>query len=159
MQAIYAHHVAHGTASFEEIPPDVAEMRARWQQVVSAGLPYLVVATPERVLGYAYAAPYHPRPAYRFTLEDSVYVAPDAARQGLGRALVAELLTRCETAGYRQVIAVIGDSGNLGSIRLHRALGFSDTGVLRSVGFKFGRWLDCVILQRALGPGDTTPGA
>jgi L-amino acid N-acyltransferase YncA len=155
---IYAQHVLHGTASFEEVSPDLAEMRARWQRVVSLGLPWLVVASPERVLGYAYAAPFHTRPAYRYTLEDSVYVAADAARRGIGRALVTELLRRAEAAGCRQMIAVIGDSANEGSIRLHAGLGFAHAGLLRSVGFKFGRWLDVVTMQRALGPGDGAPG-
>jgi L-amino acid N-acyltransferase YncA len=132
---------------------------ARWQRVVSLGLPFLVVASPARVLGYAYATPYHARPAYRYTLENSVYVAPDATRAGIGRALLSKLLCRTEAAGCRQMIAIIGDSTHAASVGLHASLGFAHVGVLRSVGFKFGRWLDVVVMQRALGPGDTSPGA
>ncbi len=153
IHTIYAHHVLRGTGSFEEVPPDQAEMRARWQRIAAQDLPYLVAARGAEVLGFAYAAPFHPRAAYRFTLEDSVYVAPDAARMGVGRALVAELLRITGEAGYRQMIALIGDSGNAGSIGLHTSLGFEHMGQLGAVGFKFDRWLDVVYMQRALGGG------
>ncbi|WP_111431226.1 GNAT family N-acetyltransferase [Rhodobacteraceae bacterium DSL-40] len=155
VQAIYAHHVRHGTGSFEETPPDLAEMTRRWERIAGAGLPWLVAELGDRVAGYAYAGPFHPRPAYRFTLEDSVYVAPDAARCGAGRALLSDLLRRCEAAGFRQMVAVIGDSANAGSVGLHRAFGFTYAGALSAVGFKFGRWLDTVTMQRPLGPGST----
>lgn len=154
--AIYAHHVLTGTASFEEIPPDLAEMRARCDKVTSAGLPYLVAEQGERVLGYAYATPYRPRSAYRFTLEDSVYIAPDAIGKGAGRALLQALIAQCEDGPWRQLIANVGDSSNAASIGLHAACGFTPIGTLRSVGFKFGRWLDTVLMQRPLNAGDTT---
>lgn len=170
VQAIYAHHVRHGLASFEIEPPDVAEMARRRQAIVAHGLPYLVaVALPSpkrspgfaqagdgRVLGYAYAGPYRPRPAYRFTLEDSVYIAEGFAGRGIGRRLLAELIERCTQLGYRQMVAVIGDSQNSPSIRLHERLGFARAGVIRAAGFKHGRWVDSVIMQRALGEGDST---
>lgn len=154
VQAIYAHFVLHGLASFEEVPPSTAEIARRREAVRALGLPYLVAEAEGRVLGFAYAGPYRPRPAYRYTVEDSVYVAPDAGGRGAGRALLATLIRRCEAAGFRQMVAVIGDSGNAASIGLHRALGFETAGVLRSVGFKFGRWVDSVLMQRRLGPGD-----
>jgi phosphinothricin acetyltransferase len=159
VQAIYAHHVLHGLASFEETPPDPEEILRRFEAVRALGLPYLVAeaaagGSDPTILGYAYAAPYRPRPAYRFTIEDSVYVAPDSARRGAGRALLGELIARCTDLGYRQMIAIVGDSANEGSIRLHEASGFARVGLLRSVGFKFGRWVDSVMLQRPLGAGD-----
>ncbi|WP_449413989.1 N-acetyltransferase family protein [Pandoraea soli] len=155
--AIYAHHVRTGTASFEEVPPDEAEMRARCMKVLDAGLPYLVAERDGNVLGYAYATHYRPRSAYRFTLEDSVYIAADATGQGVGRALLLALIARCEGGPWRQLVANVGDSGNAASLALHKACGFTQTGVLTSVGFKFGRWLDTVFMQRPLNAGDTTP--
>lgn len=155
--AIYAHHVRTGTASFEEVPPDEAEMRARCTKVLDAGLPYLVAEREGKVLGYAYATHYRPRSAYRFTLEDSVYIAADATGQGIGRALLLALIARCEGGPWRQLIANVGDSGNAASLALHTACGFTQTGVLKSVGFKFGRWLDTVFMQRPLRAGDATP--
>jgi phosphinothricin acetyltransferase len=154
--AIYAHHVMHGLASFEIEPPDLAEMTRRRRAIVERGLPYRVATVDGRVAGYAYAGPYRLRPAYRFILEDSVYVAPDATGRGLGRRLLADLIERCAALGYRQMVAVIGDSGNRPSIGLHERLGFARVGVIRSAGFKFGRWVDSVLMQRALGEGDST---
>lgn len=153
---IYAHHVANGLATFELSPPDRAEMARRYQSLRDAGLPYLVAELDGRICGFAYAGPYRPRPAYRHTVENSVYVAPEAQRRGAGRALLAALIERCTGLGYRQMVAVIGDSANLPSIRLHEALGFDVVGRLPSIGYKFGRWVDCVILQRPLGAGDTS---
>lgn len=153
--AIYAHHVRHGTGSFEEVPPDSDEMRRRRAVLLEKDLPYLVAELEGQVVGYAYAGLYRPRIAYRFTLEDSIYVAADAPRRGVGRALLSDLLARCAALGYRQMVAVIGDTGNTGSIALHAALGFRVVGTLPSVGFKFGRWVDSVFMQRPLGPGDT----
>ena len=155
--AIYHHHVLHGAASFEIEPPDAAEMARRRRTVVDGGYPYLVAEQDGRVVGYAYASAYRPRPAYRNTIENSVYVEPGRERQGIGRVLLAALLEACEQRGFRQVVAVIGDSGHEASIGLHRALGFRMVGTLRSAGFKFGRWIDIVLMQRALGPGDDTP--
>ena len=154
--AIYAHHVRHGLASFEEAPPAVEEIGGRRAGVLAAGFPYLVAETGEGVSGYAYASLYRTRSAYRFTLEDSVYVAHDATGRGIGRALLGALLPACEATGARQMVAVIGDSANAASIGLHAAFGFTEVGVLRSVGLKFGRWVDSVVMQRALGPGDST---
>ena len=153
---IYAHHVATGGGSFEYDPPDVAEMIRR-AAVVDAGYPYVVADDGGRILGYAYAGAYRPRRAYRYTVEDSVYVAQDAHRRGVGQKLLAELIRRCTADGYRQMVAVIGDSENRGSISLHRKMGFREVGILRNVGFKFGRWLDSVSMQLALGPGGDTP--
>jgi phosphinothricin acetyltransferase len=156
IQAIYAHHVAHGLASFEIDPPSVEDMAARFQAIVAGGYPYLVAVDGKEVLGYAYASAYRTRPAYRFTVEDSVYVAPAAGRRGIGRALLQELIVECERRGHRQMLAVIGDSANAASIGLHLACGFALSGTLHAVGFKFGRWVDSVIMQRALGAGDAT---
>jgi L-amino acid N-acyltransferase YncA len=158
IQAIYAHHVLHGLASFEEVPPDTAELTRRWRAVDAAGLPYLCATGRDGgpILGFAYAGPYRPRSAYRFAVEDSVYVAPGQAGRGVGRALLRRLIEICTDVGKRQMIAVIGDSGNAGSIALHRACGFELTGRFRSIGFKHGRWVDSVLMQRALGPGDAT---
>ncbi len=147
VQAIYAHHVLHGTASFEEIPPDLAEMQRRRAAVLAARLPYLVAEKDSAVIGYAYAGVYRTRTAYRHTAEDSVYLAPDAAGLGAGRALLAQVIAQSAAAGYRELVAIIGDSGNTASIGLHRALGFRDVGTLRNVGIKFGRRLDTVIMQ------------
>jgi len=157
IHAIYARHVLHGLASFEEVPPSVDEMRRRWDEVTARGLPYLVACEGGEVLGYGYCTPYRPRSAYRFTLEDSIYVREGMGRKGIGRALLSELVARCEALGYRQMIAVIGDSANAGSIRLHAALGFLHAGTLRSSGYKFGRWVDSVLMQRPLGRGDGIP--
>ena len=155
--AIYAHHVLHGLATFEEVPPPAGEFDARRQAVLAAGLPYLVAEAEGRVAGYAYAAGYRPRPAYRHTIEDSVYVAPGLGGRGIGSALLGALIARCEAGPWRQMLAVIGDSGNEGSIALHRRLGFQTVGTLRSVGFKLGRWVDTVLMQRPLGEGDRSP--
>ncbi len=154
--AVYAWNVEHGTGTFELEPPDAAEMARRRDDVLAKGLPWLVAERGGQVLGYAYANHFRPRRAYRFCLEDSIYLAADARGQGVGRLLLAELLARCEAAGARQVLAVIGDSANAGSIGVHRALGFEHTGVLRSAGWKFGRWLDVVLMQKSLGLGDAT---
>jgi L-amino acid N-acyltransferase YncA len=156
--AIYGHHVLHGFGSFEEVSPDLDELARRRRDILAKGLPYLVAADPDGgILGYAYASPYRTRSAYRFTVEDSIYVAPRAARRGVGRGLLQELIERCTNGGYRQMVAVIGDSGNDGSIGLHASLGFARTGLLPSIGFKRGRWVDGVLMQRALGVGDTSP--
>jgi L-amino acid N-acyltransferase YncA len=157
IQAIYAHHVLHGLASFEIEPPPVDEMRRRFAAITGAGYPYLLAAGDEGVLGYAYASAYRTRPAYRFTVEDSVYVAADAVGRGIGRELLAALVLACEHRGYRQMLAVIGDSANIASIELHRRCGFVRCGTLRSVGYKFGRWVDSVLMQRELGPSDRSP--
>jgi phosphinothricin acetyltransferase len=159
IQAIYAHHVLHGIASFEEEPPDHAEMSRRRADVLARGLPYLVAEDRPgsgAILGFAYAGPYRARPAYRYALEDSVYVLPGKGGRGIGSALLGALIERCAALGYRQMIAVIGDSDNASSIRLHARHGFRNVGVLASVGFKHGRWVDSVFMQRALGPGDET---
>lgn len=153
---IYAHHVLHGTGTFEVDPPSVEDMRARRAEVLARGLPWLVAESDNQVSGFAYCNWFKPRPAYRFSAEDSIYLAPHANGQGLGRALLAELTTQAERAGVRKLIAVIGDSGNTGSIGVHRALGFQHVGVLASCGWKFDRWLDVVLMERSLGLGDTT---
>ncbi len=158
--AIYGHAVRHGRASFETEAPDEAEMRRRRAGIAGAGLPYLVAELPGTgVVGYAYAGPYRPRPAYRFSLENSVYVAPDRQGAGIGRALLPALISRCEALDYRLMIAVIGDSANHASIRLHASCGFTHVGVLPSVGWKHGQWLDTVLMIRPLGQGDTAPPA
>lgn len=156
IQAIYAHHVLRGLASFEEEPPSVAEMQRRYEDTLARKLPYLVADLGGTVAGYAYGAPYRTRSAYRYAVEDSVYVRPDAQGRGVGTALLRELVRRCEALGYRQLIAVIGDSAHAASIALHAAEGFVRVGTLRSVGFKLGRWVDSVLMQRPLGPGDAT---
>ena len=155
--AIYGHHVLTGFGSFEEEPPSMSDMAERREAIVARGLPYLVAEDAGRVLGYAYAGPFRPRAAYRYTVEDSVYVAPDAQGRGAGRALLTELIVVCEALGLRQMVAVIGDSGNAGSIALHRALGFEDIGVGQGFGFKHGRWVDIVWMQKALNGGDQAP--
>ncbi len=154
VQAIYAHAVNTGLASFEETPPAVEEMRRRFEEVTGHGLPYLAAEIGGRVAGYGYCTLYRTRSAYRYSLEDSIYVDKDYYGRGVGRAVLAQLLAQCEGLGYRQIIAVIGDSGNAASIGLHASLGFLRVGVLRSTGFKFGRWVDSVLMQRPLGPGD-----
>lgn len=157
IQAIYAHAVINGTASFELDPPDLAEMTRRFEALTTGGFPYLVAHEGDRVLGYAYAGAYRARPAYRGTLEDSVYIAPEAKGRGLGKALLTALITEAEARGFRQMIAVIGGSGHMASIKLHEALGFEHIGALKNVGYKHDQWLDTVFMQRALGEGDTTP--
>jgi len=153
---IYAQAVRHGTASFELEPPEQAEMARRQDALVAGGFPYLVAEEDGGILGYAYAGPYRARPAYRFTVEDSVYIAPEAQRRGLGRLLLERLITESEARGYRQMIAVIGDSAQHASIALHMALGFRLIGTFAAVGFKFDRWLDTVLMQRPLGQGAET---
>ena len=153
IQVIYAHHVTTGLASFEEEAPAVADMIARQESARVGGYPYLVAVRDGAILGYAYASSYRPRRAYRYTVEDSVYVGAELAGQGIGSALLAALIARCEAGPLRQMIAVIGNSGNAGSIALHRRFGFTDVGVLRSVGFKHGQWVDTVLMQRSLGVG------
>lgn len=166
LQAIYRWHVLHGAASFEETPPDLAEFSARFEAIRSRGLPYVCVetvigpdqgpaqaaggASATRIAGYAYAGPYRPRSAYRFTVENSIYLDPAFAGRGIGRSLLERLITDCAGLGMRQMVAVIGDSDNAASIALHSALGFRQVGVLTKVGFKFGRWVDSVLMQRDL---------
>jgi len=152
IQAIYAWHVLNGLSSFEEVPPDAAEMSGRWCEVRARGLPYLVAEVDNFVLGYSYAAPYRLRSAYRFVVENSLYVERRARGQGIGRTLLSELIRRCEDLELAQMIAVIGDSANAASIGLHAALGFRRVGLLSAVGFKHGRWVDSVIMQRTLVP-------
>ena len=151
--AIYGYHVLHGVASFEEVPPELDDIASRRRDILARGLPYLVAERSGHVLGYCYAGPYRTRSAYRFTVEDSIYIDQTEVGRGLGRALLAALLDRCTELGYRQMVAVIGGSDTLPSLRLHAALGFTQVGVLPSVGFKFGRWVDIVLMQRALGLG------
>ena len=155
VQAIYAHHVLRGLATFEEVPPSVDELIARRAAVLDAGLPYLVAEHAGAVVGYSYASAYRPRPAYRFTVENSVYLDPAIHRRGIGLQLMERLLAECQARGYRQMIAVIGDSANAGSIGVHARCGFQMIGTHPNVGFKFGRWLDTVMMQRALGEGAT----
>jgi L-amino acid N-acyltransferase YncA len=154
--AIYAHHVLHGTGTFEIDPPSVTDMAGRRADVLSRGLPWLVAEKEGEVLGFAYANWFKPRPAYRFSAEDSIYVADSARGIGLGRRLLTELAAQAEAAGVRKLLAVIGDSANAGSIGVHRALGFTDVGIMRSVGWKFGAWRDIVLMEKPLGAGDTT---
>ncbi|MDR5756716.1 N-acetyltransferase family protein [Caballeronia sp. LZ035] len=149
---IYAHYVEHALATFEEVPPSADDLRARHAAISAAGLPYLVAEVDGVIAGYAYASTYRPRSAYRHTVEDSVYVADGFHGRGIGRALLAALIGRCERGPWRQMIAVIGNSGNAGSIALHARLGFAHAGVLRQVGFKHGQWVDTVLMQRTLGP-------
>lgn len=155
IQAIYAQAVLEGTGTFETEVPSVEEMGRRRAEVLGRQLPWLVAERAGQVLGYAYANYFRPRLAYRFCVEDSIYLAPQAQGQGVGRLLLAELIARCEAAGARQMLAVIGDAHNAGSVGLHTALGFQHTGVLKSAGWKFGRWLDVVLMQRTLGQGDS----
>ena len=154
--AIYAHHVLTGTGTFEIEPPTEADMANRRADVLAKGLPYLVVEDGGRVIGFAYCNWFKPRPAYRFSAEDSIYMASDAHRKALGKALLAELCPRAERAGVRKLLAVIGDSANTGSVGVHTALGFNHVGVLKSCGWKFDRWLDVVMMEKPLGAGDTT---
>lgn len=156
VQAIYTFYVTRTAASFEEVPPTVEEMIRRRAATLERGMPYLVAEDHGEVVGYTYAGPWRPRSAYRYTLEDSIYVAPFVQRRGVGRALLGGLIERCTEMGYRRLIAVIGDSANQSSIALHRAMGFRQEGVLRGVGLKFGRWVDVVMMHRVLGD-DTRP--
>ena len=155
--AIYAHHVLHGTGSFETEPPSVVDMTTRRADVLSKGLPYLVVEQDGKIAGFAYGNWFKPRPAYRYSVEDSIYMAPDLQGKGLGRALLAELLARFEAVGIRKVMAIVGDSANTGSVGIHLALGFTQVGIVDSCGWKFGAWRDIVIMQKTLGVGDTQP--
>ncbi len=154
--AIYAHHVRHGTGSFELEPPDEAEMQKRFENIAALKLPWLVAEDNGAVVGYAYAGPYRPRPAYRFTVEDSIYIHPEQIGGGIGSLLLSSLIANCEALGLRQMIAVVGDSSNAASVKLHRKFGFEETGTLKDVGYKFGRWLDVVLLQRSLGAGSAS---
>ena len=156
-QAIYAHHVLHGTASFETEPPDLADMHRRRADVLAKGFPYLAATLDEQPVGYAYAGTYRPRAAYRDTVENSIYLHPDAIGHGIGRLLLQALLAACEQCDLRQMIAVVGDSAHVASIRLHERCGFRLVGVLQDVGYKHGRWLDTVLLQCALGRGNAAP--
>ena len=156
IQQIYAHHVATGLASFEETPPDLAEMTRRYETLMAAGYPYLVALVDGQVEGYAYAGAYRARPAYRFSVENSIYVRADGRRRGIGKLLLEALIEESTRRGYRQMVAVIGDSANAASIGVHAACGFAMIGTLPSIGFKFGRWVDSVLMQRPLGPGDST---
>jgi phosphinothricin acetyltransferase len=156
IQAIYAREVLHGLASFEEAPPSTAEMLTRRANALALGLPYLAAELDGQVVGYSYATAYRPRPAYRYTVEDSVYVAEAMQGRGIGRALLSALIVRCEAGAWRQMVAVIGNSGNAGSIALHRQLGFRLVGTFEAVGFKLGGWVDTVLMQRALGRGGET---
>lgn len=157
IQSIYAHEVLHGLATFEEVPPSIEQLLARRANVLELGLPYLTATLDGRVAGYSYAMLYRPRPAYRYTVEDSVYVAQGMQGRGIGQILLSTLITRCEAGPWRQMVAVIGDRDNAGSIALHQRLGFRPVGILDDTGFKLGRWVDTVLMQRALGPGGDTP--
>jgi L-amino acid N-acyltransferase YncA len=157
IHSIYAHHVLHGLASFEEEAPSVEEIERRFRDVTQRGLPYLVAEYGLEVAGYGYCAPYRARSAYRYALEDSIYIRDDMTGRGIGKRLLEALIVQCEALGYRQIVAVIGDSANTASIGVHAACGFLRVGTLRSVGFKFGRWVDSVFMQRPLGRGDATP--
>ena len=159
IQAIYAHHVLHGTGTFEEEPPSIEEMTRRHAGVIASGWAWLVATDTTGIIGYAYYTQIRDRSCYRCTAEDSVYVREDVRGQGVGKALAAQLLQEAEKAGFRQMIAVIGDSENVGSVGVHASLGFQHIGTLRAVGLKFGRWLDTVYMQRALGAGDATTPA
>ena len=156
--AIYRHHVLHGIASFEDEPPEADEIAQRRDAILARGLPYLVAERGRRVLGYCYASPYRARSAYRFSVEDSIYIDQAELGRGIGRSLLSELIEECTARGYRQMVAVIGGSQQWPSIRLHRALGFAEIGVLRAIGYKFGGWVDTVLMQRALGGGAIGPG-
>src|SRR5271170_7474205 len=153
---IYAHEVCQGTATFELVPPDLAEMTRRFRALIDGGFPYFVATLEGQVVGYAYAGAYRPRPAYRFTVENSVYLQPSIHRRGIGLQLLQRLIAESEARGYRQMVAVIGDSANAGSIGVHTRCGFQMIGTHPDVGFKFGRWLDTVMMQRALGEGAAT---
>jgi phosphinothricin acetyltransferase len=153
---IYAHHVLHGTGSFETDPPDTHEMLARLEKIRSLGLPWVVALQEDKVIGYCYLTRYRERYAYRYTLEDSIYIDPAAQRQGVGKALLRHVIDWAETQGYRQLIAIVGDSNNQGSLKVHQQVGFTEIGTLKDIGFKHGRWLDTVLMQRNLGEGNST---
>lgn len=158
VRAIYAHHVLHGTGSYEYDPPDLPEMETRWRKIVALGLPWVVAEGADGgLLGYAYAGLFHGRIGWRFVVEDSVYIHPDHTGRGLGELLLHEVLDRCQTLGYRQMMGVVGDGENHGSIRLHEKLGFTRIGTAKDTGWKFGRWLDTVYMQKTLGPGGSEP--
>lgn len=157
IQAIYAHHVAHGLASFEEIPPDIDEMTRRFLSVKKDGYPYRVAELNGVIKGYSYAGKYRPRAAYRTTVENSIYVDTDAGGQGIGRSLLEDLIKMCASLGFRQMVAVIGDSANDASINLHARCGFENVGIMRALAFKHGQWIDQILMQRALGDGDKSP--
>lgn len=154
---IYAHHVLNGTGTFETSPPSEADMRTRRADVLGKNLPWLVIETNGHIAGFAYANWFKPRPAYRFSVEDSIYMSQEATGKGLGKQLMNELLIQLERRGVRKVMAVIGDSANVGSVGLHRSVGFEQAGLIQSCGWKFGRWLDIVLMQKAIGDGDRTP--
>jgi phosphinothricin acetyltransferase len=156
VQRIYAHYVLHGLATFEEVPPATDQLLTRRTAVLRLGLPYLVATLEDTVVGYSYATSYRARPAYQYTVEDSVYVADGLGRRGIGAMLLRTLIERCESGPWRQMLAVIGDSDNAASIALHRRFGFQPVGTLKSVGFKLGRWVDTVLMQRVLGEGGAT---
>jgi len=156
VQRIYAHYVLYGLATFEEVPPATDELLTRRTAVLRLGLPYLVATLEDAVVGYSYATSYRARPAYQHTVEDSVYVADGLGRRGIGAMLLGALIERCESGPWRQMLAVIGDSDNAASIALHRRFGFQPVGTLKSVGFKLGRWVDTVLMQRVLGEGGAT---
>ncbi|HSW19298.1 MAG TPA: GNAT family N-acetyltransferase [Ramlibacter sp.] len=155
--AIYGHHVLHGTGTFETAPPTEADMASRRADVLAKGLPFLVAEDAGQVLGFAYCQWFKPRPAYRFSAEDSIYLHPDALGRGVGRQLLSQLAQQAQASGLRKLIAVIGDSDNAGSIGVHRSLGFEQAGVIRACGWKFGRWLDIVLMEKSLGEGSATP--
>jgi phosphinothricin acetyltransferase len=155
--AIYAHHVTHGTGTFETVPPPEADMAGRRADVLAKGLPYLVAEQDGRVLGFAYCQWFKPRPAYRYSAEDSIYLDPRAAGQRIGNKLLSELVRQADAAGVRKLIAVIGDSGNVPSIGVHRSVGFRHVGTIEACGWKFGRWLDIVLMEKSIGEGSRTP--
>lgn len=159
IQRIYAHHVEHGIATFELTPPSQQEMLSRYHRIQAEGMPYLAAYEDVRLLGYCYASTYRPRPAYRFTVEDSIYLSPDHQGLGIGRQLLQALISRCEAGPWRQMVAVISGEGSEASVGLHEKLGFVHSGHLRTVGFKHGRWIDTILMQRVLGPGCDTPPA
>jgi phosphinothricin acetyltransferase len=157
LAAIYGHHVLHGSGTFEEVAPSPEEMVARLAAVTARGLPYLVAEIDDAVVGLAYASPFRTRAAYRYTVEDSVYIAPDRQRSGIGKALLSAVIAACEQLGLRQMVALIGDAANAGSIGVHRSCGFSPAGVFPAVGYKAGCWVDVVMMQRPLNSGAAAP--
>jgi L-amino acid N-acyltransferase YncA len=153
LQAIYAHHVLHGLGTFDDVPPSVAQIEAKWRASLKHGLSWLVAVDGNVPIGFSYASLFRPRPGYRYTVEDSVYIRDDRRGTGVGSALLLPLIDRCQAIGIRQVVAVIGDSGNAGSIGLHRKAGFEHAGTIKGAGYKFGRWVDIVLMQRSLNGG------